>query len=292
MSRSAYVEIEDGPRLICEAPDGVAVHVGDECIIAIGDVQEVGHVAKLVDEPVPPEEGADPPRVLRMATLQDHARGSETAVRSKMALRTVAALAKERGAEIHIVRGRYSFDRSHLRVLYSCEAGLDERELARELAHELKCRVDLRQIGVRDEAGIIGGIGPCGRKLCCCTWLREFDSVNVKMAKVQKLSLNPGAISGNCGRLKCCLRYEYDNYLEMERGLPRTGAPVECPGGSGRVVAVNVLLQKVKVRLDDDRYIEYDADDIRPVYGCGNCGRNHDESSHSERPQPGPPRET
>ncbi len=256
MQRSAYVEIEDGPRLICEAPDGVAVHVGDECIIAIGDVEEVGHVAKLEEKPVPPEEGEDPPRVIRMATLQDHARASENAVRGKMALQTVATMARERGVDIHIVRGRYSFDRSHLRVLYSTEGNLDERALGRDLAHELKCRVDLRQIGVRDEAGIIGGIGPCGRNLCCCGWLREFDSVNVKMAKVQKLSLNPGAISGNCGRLKCCLRYEYENYREMGRGLPRTGMPVECPGGDGHVVAVNVVLQKVKVRLEDNRYVE------------------------------------
>ena len=293
MSRSAYVEIEDGPRLICEAPDGVAVHVGDECIIAIGDVDDVGHVAKLEDKPVPPEEGEDPPRVLRMATLQDHARASESAVRGKMALEKVAAMAKERGTEVHIVRGRYSFDRSHLRVLYSTESNLDERALGRDLAHELKCRVDLRQVGVRDEAGIIGGIGPCGRNLCCCSWLREFDSVNVKMAKVQKLSLNPGAISGVCGRLKCCLRYEYENYREMGRGLPRTGSPVECPGGSGMVVAVNVLLQKVKVRLEDNRYVEYDADDIRPVYGCGggNCGRKPDEDPRPERTESGPARQ-
>jgi len=285
MQRSAYVEIEDGPRLICEAPDGVPVHVGDECIIAMGDVEEVGHVAKLEDKPVPPEEGEHPPRVIRMATLQDHARASENAVRGKMALEKVAEMAKDRGVDIHIVRGRYSFDRSHLRVLYSTEGTLDERVLGRDLAHELKCRVDLRQIGVRDEAGIIGGLGPCGRNLCCCSWLRDFDSVNVKMAKVQKLSLNPGAISGNCGRLKCCLRYEYENYREMGRGLPRTGTTVECPGGTGIVVAVNVLIQKVKVRLEDNRYVEYDVDDIRPVYGCGggNCGRKHDENPRSER---------
>ncbi len=287
MVRSAYVEIEDGPRLICEAPDGVPVHVGDECIIAIGDVEEVGHVAKLEDKPVPPEEGEAPPRVIRMATLQDHARASENAVRSKMALGELARMAAERGAEIHVVRGRYSFDRSHLRVLYTTEGGLDERALGRDLALDLNCRVDLRQIGVRDEAGIIGGIGPCGRNLCCCSWLREFDSVNVKMAKVQKLSLNPGAISGVCGRLKCCLRYEYETYREMGRGLPRSGMTVECPGGTGMVVAVNVLIQKIKVRLEDNRYVEYDADDIRPVYGCGNgnCGRKRDEDPHSERPE-------
>lgn len=285
MIRSAYVEIKDGPRLICEAPDEVAVHVGDECIIAIGDVEEVGHVAKLEDQPVPPEEGAHPPRVLRMATLQDHARARENAVRGKMALEKVTEHAREQGVEIHIVRGRYSFDRSHLRVLYSSESGFDERALGRELAHELKCRVDLRQIGVRDEAGIIGGIGPCGRQLCCCSWLREFDSVNVKMAKVQKLSLNPNGISGNCGRLKCCLRYEYENYREMGRGLPRSGAVIECPGGAGQVVAVNVLVQKVKVRLEDGRYVEYDAEDIRPVYREPHCRREraNDENPHYER---------
>ncbi|NQU40698.1 MAG: stage 0 sporulation protein [Lentisphaerae bacterium] len=283
MLRSAYVEIEDGPRLICAVPEGVPVHVGDECILENGEVQEVGHIAKLEDKPVPPEEGENPPTVLRMATLQDHARAGENAVRSKMALQTVAERARERDAEIHIVRGRYSFDRSHLRVLFSSDSGLDDRALARDLAHELKCRVDMRQIGVRDEAGIIGGIGTCGRKLCCCTWLRQFDTINVKMAKVQKISLNPGAISGNCGRLKCCLRYEYENYREMGRGLPYTGTTVECPNGSGYVVAVNVLLQRVKVRLEDGQYLEYDANDIRPVPAGGYSGKDVDEKSEPER---------
>ena len=124
----------------------------------------------------------------------------------------------------------------------------------------------MKQIGVRDEAGIIGGMGICGRKLCCCTWLRDFESVNVKMAKAQRLSLNPAAISGSCGRLKCCLRYEYEQYKEYGRGMPRQGATVDCPEGRGCVVGRDLLTQRLRVCLENQRVITCEADEATEVW--------------------------
>jgi cell fate regulator YaaT (PSP1 superfamily) len=120
----------------------------------------------------------------------------------------------------------------------------------------------MRQIGVRDEAAMIGGIGTCGRVLCCKSWLQKFESINVKMAKVQRVSLNPSSISGMCGRLKCCLRYEYDQYCDALHGIPRDGTIVETADGKGKVIDQNTLERKVRVRLEDDRVCNYDVDDI------------------------------
>jgi len=164
------------------------------------------------------------------------------------------------------VRVKYSFDRSVLVILFAAEERVDFQEMVKEISDELRTRVEMKQIGIRDEAGITGGLGPCGRNLCCCTWLNNFESINVKMAKIQRLSLNPGAISGMCGRLKCCLLYEYENYRELGRLLPRDGAAVKCPDGKGYVIDKDILAQRVRVRLDDERVLEYGADDVETIW--------------------------
>jgi cell fate regulator YaaT (PSP1 superfamily) len=141
---------------------------------------------------------------------------------------------------------------------------------------------------VRDEAGIIGGIGPCGRTLCCCTWLRHFESINVKMAKAQRVSLNPTSMSGSCGRLKCCMRYEYDVYRDLTRGLPRNGSVVECPDGRGMVLGTNILAQRVKVQLDDERIVEYAAGEVKEERtNPGKGGRMMDENPGHKRTESG-----
>ena len=131
----------------------------------------------------------------------------------------------------------------------------------------LNTRIELRQIGVRDETAAIGGIAPCGRLLCCHSFLRDFASINVKMAKEQDLSLTPSTISGVCGRLKCCLKYEHEGYLEMEKNMPRRGDCCECPEGRGRIVDRNLLTQKVVVCLEDtNRNVTCSREDVRVVY--------------------------
>ncbi|MEE0514954.1 MAG: regulatory iron-sulfur-containing complex subunit RicT, partial [Emergencia sp.] len=151
----------------------------------------------------------------------------------------------------------YTFDNNKIIFYFTADGRVDFRELVKDLAGVFKMRIELRQIGVRDEAKMLGGIGSCGKSLCCSTWLSDFEPVSIKMAKVQNLSLNPTKISGICGRLMCCLKYENDVYMELRKGMPDTGEKVKTADGMGKVVETNILESKVKVRLyigekDDD----------------------------------------
>jgi cell fate regulator YaaT (PSP1 superfamily) len=263
MGRLAYVVIDPGTQQKCFSPDELAIHEGDQCIVQIERALEFGRIMKI--EPAT-EDGRNLPTVVRCATLQDQAKANENVRISRMAMETCAGRAAAHQLPIKLIRVRYSFDRSVLKVLFSSEKHVDARELVKDVGGELHVRVETRQVGVRDQAGMIGGMGPCGRRLCCCTWLHNFDSVNVKMAKTQRLSLNPSSISGNCGRLKCCLRYEYDQYREMGRSLPRQGARVACDEGDGVVVGVDVLKGSVRIILDDQRVVEHEAEGVREIW--------------------------
>ncbi|GAG39857.1 unnamed protein product, partial [marine sediment metagenome] len=155
-----------------------------------------------------------------------------------------------------------SFDRKVVTISYTAEERVEFQDMVAELSGELHARIEMKQIGVRDAAGITGGLGPCGRRLCCDSWLHKFEAVSVRMAKNQRLSLNPNTISGVCGRLKCCLHFENECYSELGRRLPRDGALVKCPEGKGCVVDKNVLAQRVKVRMEDGRVREFDAEHV------------------------------
>jgi len=262
---TANVEIGDGARFRCYRPPDLAIHEGDECIVEADRVLEFGRVVGLDDAGADAGPETKLPKLLRRATLQDKAKAEESALRSRMAMETCTARAEKYELKIRLIRVRYSFDRSVLMVLFTAEDRVDFREMVKELAGELRTRVEMKQVGVRDEAGMIGGLGPCGRKLCCSTWLHNFEFINVSMATTQRLSLNPGAINGMCGRLKCCLRYEYPGYKEFDKRLPRDGAHVRCPEGEGSVIDKDVLAQRVKIRLDDDRVLEHGVDDVETI---------------------------
>ena len=266
MYRIAAVEVNVGEEIRCISPDGLAIHVGDRCVIDTGEVLEFGEIMAVADN----NEGggcADSslPKVVRCATLQDQAKFRENDLMGKMAMESCQTKADKLSLSMRLVNVRYSFDRNLLMVQFSAEERVDFRELIKELAAELHTRIEMRQIGIRDEAAMIGGLGTCGRVLCCTSWLQKFESINVKMAKAQRISLNPGAISGMCGRLKCCLRYEYDQYCEASRGMPREGAVVETSDGSGCVVDQNIMERKIRVRLEDKRIFDYDVEDVRVV---------------------------
>lgn len=265
MDRIVYIEIDDGPPLKCVSPEELSLHEGDQCIIEVEKLLDVGRVATVEDAATtaPREPGAY--RVLRRATLQDQAKANENVLMNKMAMKTCIAKAEKFTLAMRLVKVRYCFDRSVLMVHFTADERIDFREMIKELSGEMHCRVEMKQIGVRDEAGIIGGIGPCGRGLCCCTWLHHFESINVKMAKAQRLSLNPTAMSGMCGRLKCCMRYEYDCYREMGKRLPRDGDCVKCAEGTGIVIDKNILEQTVKVRLADHRIVACAASEVQAV---------------------------
>lgn len=152
-----------------------------------------------------------------------------------------------------LVDAEYSFDKKKIVFYFTADARVDFRELVKDLAKVFKIRIEMRQIGVRDEARLFGGIGPCGHKLCCVRFLKNFEPVSMKMAKTQKLPLSSGKISGICGRLMCCLFYEYKTYKDLSRGLPKEGESIETPQGKGKVISVNVLKRVVYVELEDGR---------------------------------------
>ena len=146
---------------------------------------------------------------------------------------------------------------------FTAEGRVDFRQLIRDLASNLRHRIEMKQVGVRDEAKAIGGFGICGETLCCSSWLPDFTPVTIKMAKTQGLALNPSKISGVCGRLMCCLQYEHDNYKEMVKGLPRVNSLVQTPDGSGKVLKNEILAQKVMVRLDDESIMTYSKEELK-----------------------------
>jgi cell fate regulator YaaT (PSP1 superfamily) len=157
-----------------------------------------------------------------------------------------------------------SFDESKYTFFFTAEGRVDFRQLVKMLVKELGARIEMRQVGIRNQAKMCGGIGRCGRQLCCSTFLEKFDPVSIRMAKEQSLSLNPTKISGQCGRLMCCLAYEFETYQELKKDLPRLGKTVITPSGKGRVVRHNAICNRVAVRLEDDLEIEFRADKITP----------------------------
>ncbi len=160
-----------------------------------------------------------------------------------------------------LVQAEYSFDRSKIVFYFTAEGRIDFRDLVKDLAKIFKARIELRQIGVRDEAKLFGGFGPCGRELCCARFLKDFEPVTIKMAKEEGLPLNPPKISGICGRLMCCLNFEYDTYKNMSKGMPREGERLHLPVGKGKVINVNVFKRTATVELEDGTQVEINYKD-------------------------------
>jgi len=189
---------------------------------------------------------------MRLAEEQDSKVEEDTLSREAYAERLCAERIRQRSLPMKLVTVDYSLEGRKAVFYFSADNRIDFRELVRDLAQALRIRVEMKQIGHRDETKVIGAIGPCGRELCCSSWLRDFESVTVKMAREQGLALNPSRLAGMCGRLKCCLRYEYATYLELKRALPNTGKRVESVKGNGKVVRQNILKQTVLLQLEED----------------------------------------
>lgn len=163
---------------------------------------------------------------------------------------------------MNLVDVEYFYDRSKIIFFFTADGRIDFRELLKDLVRRLRTRVELRQIGIRNQAKMVGGLGGCGRPLCCASFLNNFHAVSIKMAKEQNLSLNPGKISGACGRLMCCLQYEYETYRELKKDMPKLGKKIEIPEGRGKVVRQNVMQRSVTVQLEDGREIENTLDPL------------------------------
>lgn len=202
-------------------------------------------------------------RVIRLATEEDRRQVMENKAAAEKALSLCREKVREHALDMRLIDAEYTFDRNKIIFYFTADGRVDFRELVKDLASIFRTRIELRQIGVRDEAKMLGGIGPCGRTLCCSSFLGDFEPVSIKMAKDQNLSLNPIKISGLCGRLMCCLKYENDTYEEAKREMPDMGDRVTTPDGTGRVVGLNFLERRVRVELDElERLIEYDLSEV------------------------------
>jgi cell fate regulator YaaT (PSP1 superfamily) len=212
-------------------------------------------------------------RVLRRPSRGDDRRLDTNRERAEAALRAAKASARELALPIKVFRVELSLGGGKALIYYSSDEKVDARRLLRDLSQKLHLRIELRQTGVRDEAKMVGGIGSCGQELCCTTWLPAFVPVSIKNAKDQGLVLNPTKVSGQCGRLKCCLVYEQATYAELRRGLPKLGKRVVTASGEGRVVEVDVLRQRVRVSLVGGEVEIFEAGDVRPMFPSQPGGR-------------------
>jgi cell fate regulator YaaT (PSP1 superfamily) len=247
---------------------------GEYVVVETSRGQEVGRVV-LAPADVPKDSVRERLKpVERRATSLDLVQMERHRLLEEKALATCQDAARESGLPIKLLRAEYNYDGSHLVIYFVSEKRIDFRELVQELRKTLKTKVELRQVGVRDEAKLMGGVGRCGRLLCCTTFLREFDPVSIRMAKRQDISLNPSEISGICGRLLCCLAYEDEYYQEVKKKLPKVRQVVRTSYGTGEVKALNSLKQTVTVELKNEVTVEVSADEILEVTGKGKRKRS------------------
>jgi cell fate regulator YaaT (PSP1 superfamily) len=231
-------------------PGELDINENDNVIVETARGVEYGQVVIPIRE-VPDEEIVAPlKKVMRVATEEDAEVYAENKIKEKEAFKTCLEKIKNHNLEMKLIDVEYTFDNSKILFYFTADGRVDFRELVKDLASVFRTRIELRQIGVRDEAKMMGGIGICGRILCCKSFLGEFQPVSIKMAKEQGLSLNPAKISGACGRLMCCLKYEQDAYEDVIKKAPKLGSIVETPEGQGSVVETNLLKELVKVKLD------------------------------------------
>lgn len=243
-------------------PGDLDISLNDKVIVETARGVEYGEVVvapKLVDakEIVSPLKN-----VIRVATEDDHIQAKINKEKEKEAFQICLKKIAEHELPMKLVDVEYTFDVSKIIFYFTAEGRVDFRELVKDLAAVFKTRIELRQIGVRDEAKMLGGIGSCGRALCCATFLGEFEPVSIRMAKEQNLSLNPAKISGICGRLMCCLKYENEVYQQAREVVPDVGAEVITPMGPGKVIANNYLKEMVTVELTEGQIQEFSARDV------------------------------
>ncbi len=251
-------------------PAGLQVDTGASVIVETSKGLEFGECMQG-NHPVPDENIVPPLRpVARLATDDDRRIYEINRKREEEAYQICLDKIAAHGLDMKLVDVECSFEGNKIMFFFTSDGRVDFRELVKDLASVFRTRIELRQIGVRDEAKMLGGLGICGRPFCCCSFLDEFQPVSTKMAKAQSMSLNPSKISGTCGRLMCCLRYEQEAYEDLMKHVPKNGAFVQTPDGYGNVTLVNLLRQKVKVRLDsagEPVFHTYDVDEIVEIPG-------------------------
>jgi len=247
------IQLDNGAKYLAKADDSLAFKVSDCCVIHKDFFNDYGQISKIGEENLLDNKTKDKdiPRIIRKATVHDKSMAHENEMRAKTALRNTQEAVEKLKLDMKLLNVHFSLDKKLIVIQFTAEGRIDFRQLVKDLAKTFNARIELRQIGVRDETALKGGLGICGQQLCCNRFLKDFTSINVRMAKDQDLSLTPNTISGFCGRLKCCLKYEHKGYLELEKTMPRRGDMCDCPGGRGKICDRNLLTQEVSVVLQD-----------------------------------------
>ncbi|MBS3969898.1 MAG: stage 0 sporulation family protein [Clostridia bacterium] len=248
------------------SPNGFDLVVGDKVVVETARGLEYGEVVVGVKE-VPEEDVVLPLKnVIRKATLEDERQAEENTIKEQEAFEICQQKINEHNLPMKLIDVEYTFDVSKIIFYFTAEGRVDFRDLVKDLASIFRTRIELRQIGVRDEAKMLGGLGSCGRVLCCHSFLGDFEPVSIRMAKEQNLSLSPNKISGICGRLMCCLKYENDFYEEERKKAPKIGKMVKTPQGTGKIIDVNILKSTVKVEMVDDvQILDFGFGDIEEI---------------------------
>ena len=265
-------------------PGDLQINNRDFVIVETSQGQEFGEVA-IANRMVEDESVLKPlKKVIRIATQKDKKHNEENKKKEKEAFDICNKKIKEHKLDMTLTDVEFKFDNSKVLFYFTADGRIDFRELVKDLATIFKTRIELRQIGVRDEVKRIGGNGICGRELCCCSFLGNFETVSIKMAKEQNISLNPSKISGNCGRLMCCLKYEQEVYEEKINRLPKIGAIVKTEDGEGTVEGVETLKEKLRVKLKDDNgeyyFKKYDAKDVKIIKNVESNTIDPEEKEH------------
>ncbi len=280
MTEVISVKFKNGVKEYFFDPNGNTVKVGDQVIVEIQKGIEICTVCrenhKVEDDII-----VSPlKKMLRFAGKKDFEKIEENHKKEQEAFEICEKKIEEHKLEMKLTRVEYSLDASQIVFFFTAEGRVDFRELVKDLASHFHTRIELRQIGVRDEAKMLGGIGICGQPYCCKRFLKDFEAVSIKMAKEQGLSLNPTKVSGSCGRLMCCLKYEQNAYEHLSSITPRVGSQVKTPDGKATVVDSNLISGNLLVRLTDTENMPFKIhrDDVKPLGGKGKPHKNHAEN--------------
>ncbi len=249
MVRVASVRFKQAGKVYYFDPDGFNMKRGSNVIVETARGLEFGTLTEDIKEVEEKEIVAPLKKIIRVADQKDIVQHQDNLKKKERALALCQEKIDKHNLIMKLIDVEHTFDNSKIIFYFTADGRVDFRELVKDLASVFKMRIELRQIGVRDEAKLVGGIGTCGKSLCCHNWLSEFEPVSIKMAKVQNLSLNPSKISGICGRLMCCLKFENDVYCELRKGMPEVNEKVMTPDGLALVIDSNILENKIKVRL-------------------------------------------
>lgn len=256
MHEVVQVRLREAGKISYFSTGGLKFNVGEYVIVEQDRGLEYGQIVSDPETVLDTEIEKPLRKIIRKTNPWDHHQIEKNKKKSKDLIHTCTRKIDEHRLPMKLVEAEYSFDRSKIIFYFTAEGRIDFRNLVKDLANIFKARIELKQIGVRDEAKLMGGYGPCGKELCCVKFLKDFEPVTIRMAKDQNLPLNPTKISGLCGRLMCCLSYENKTYKELIKGLPKIGQEVKTPKGKGKVVSLNPLKRSAVVEIAEGKQVE------------------------------------